>query len=299
MLCTKPFIQAGHAFGCGQCMPCRVSRRRIWTHRILLECAERKDNAFVTLTYSDENLPPGGTLVPRDLQLFLKRLRKSFPQKLRYYGVGEYGDESERPHYHLALFGYPTCERGNTAFNPRSGKCCVWCDLLQSQWPMGRIFIGELNEQTAAYVAQYVTKKLTAHDDPRLGDRHPEFARMSNRPGIGGDFADEIASTLMEHGLDETLEDVPIALRHGARELPLGQYLRKRIRKRIGRDEKTPLSVLEKRAQELSPVFEATENVAYGTRKQEVTRILLSESHGRRIQLERRSRIFSTRKDKL
>lgn len=295
MLCTKPFIKAGHAFGCGQCMPCRVSRRRIWTHRILLETSERKDNAFVTLTYSDENLPPGATLVPRDLQLFMKRLRKAFGGKLRYYGVGEYGDQTERPHYHLALFGYPQCTKGMTATN-RHGKCCQWCDLISEAWGKGRVFIGELNESTAAYVAQYVTKKLTSKSDPLLKGRYPEFARMSNRPGIGGDFADEVASTLMTHGLDKTLEDVPISLRHGARELPLGQYMRKRIRRRIGRDEKTPETVLQKIREELSPVFKAAETVGYGKVKTEVTNILLRESKGRRIQLERRTKIFNPKR---
>lgn len=264
----------------------------------MLECSERSDNSFVTLTYSDENLPPGGTLRPRDLQLFMKRLRKAFGGKLRYYGVGEYGDKSERPHYHLALFGYPQCSRGMTAIQ-RNGKCCQWCDLVAASWGLGRIFIGELNEQTAAYVAQYVTKKLTSKEDPALNGRHPEFARMSNRPGIGGDFADEVASTLLTYGLDKTLEDVPISLRHGARELPLGQYMRKRIRKRIGRDEKTPQTVLDKSKEELSPVFQAAETVGYGKVKTEVTNILLRESKGRRIQLEKRARFFQPKKDVL
>lgn len=296
MLCSKPFIQAGHAFGCGQCMPCRVKRRRVWTHRILLETAERKDNAFITLTYAEDKLPEGGTLVPRDLQLFFKRLRKAYPKKLRYYAVGEYGDRTERPHYHIALFGYPRCERGNTSLD-RHGKCCQWCDLIGAQWQQGRIFIGELNEQTAAYVAQYVTKKLTSKSDPLLRGRHPEFARMSNRPGIGGDFVDEIASTIMEHDLEKEMEDVPISLRHGARELPLGPYLRRRLRTRLGRSEKTPQSILEARKEELRPLFDATWLAEKGTRKQEVTRYLLKESNGRRIQLERRGRLYSKKKD--
>ena len=69
-------------------------------------CHEK--NCFITLTYDDENLPPGGTLVVQDYQAFVKRLRARIsPQKLRYYFVGEYGDpkNTERPHYHAAIFG--------------------------------------------------------------------------------------------------------------------------------------------------------------------------------------------------
>ena len=45
-------------FGCGQCLPCRVNKRRLWTNRIMLESMCHDDNAFVTLTYNDDNIPP-------------------------------------------------------------------------------------------------------------------------------------------------------------------------------------------------------------------------------------------------
>lgn len=65
----------------------------------MLEAAQYEDNCFITLTYDDEHLPLGMSLVPKDLQDFLKRFRSRIaPIKVRYYGVGEYGDQTQRPH---------------------------------------------------------------------------------------------------------------------------------------------------------------------------------------------------------
>lgn len=249
MLCRKPFAKGGALFPCGQCLPCRYNRRRIWTHRIMLESLCHGDNAFVTLTIDDDHLvfPDGGllpTLVPSDLTLFLKRFRKAVaPARIRFFAVGEYGDQSERPHYHLAIFGFPSCRRGNTVRSRATGKCCDVCDLVSDAWGKGLVYLGSLSPHSAGYVAGYVVKKMTAGDDMRLQGRYPEFSRMSRRPGLGAEFMHEVASTLLTHNL-EALPDVPMALRHGAKELPLGRYLRMKLRKLIGRDEKTPEVVL-------------------------------------------------------
>jgi len=203
----------------------------------MLEAADHDRKSFVTLTYNEQHLPAGDALHPADLQRFLKRLRKSvYPDKLRYFAVGEYGEQTNRPHYHLALFGYPQCSKGVTSSNSR-GYCCPVCERVQSAWsirdtPLGHIHSGELNQQTAAYIGGYVTKKLTKAGDPRLDGRPPEFARMSLRPGIGAGAADEVASVLLTHRLDEA-EYIPTRLAHGQSKLPLGRYIRNRIRERV------------------------------------------------------------------
>lgn len=210
----------------------------------MLEAMQYKDNAFVTLTYADEFLPSDMSVHPRHLQLFLKRLRKRFGEgRIRFYGVGEYGDQTQRPHYHLALFGFPACSFIYSRYSREVVNCCRWCDMVRDTWAMGNIFIGQLEAESSHYIAGYVIKKMTAPDDPRLKGRYPEFARMSLRPGIGAGMMDETASTLMFHELEKRLADVPSALRHGDKELPLGRYLRRRLRERIGREPGEPKEV--------------------------------------------------------
>lgn len=230
MICKKPYTMGGNAFGCGQCLPCRINRRRVWSHRITLEASLHEYSSFVTLTYSPEFLPAGATLVPEDITKFLKRLRKSIaPHKIRYFAVGEYGDKSERPHYHLALFG----------LGP------LHAQVIADAWsvnktPIGHIVVGDLNQYSAGYVAGYVTKKMTSFDDERLNGRHPEFARMSTSPGLGADAMQEVANVLFTRAGCTSLAntgDVPAVLHSNGKFLPLGRYLRSKIREKIGHPE--------------------------------------------------------------
>lgn len=122
---------------------------------------------------------------------------------------------------------------------------------------MGNIDLGTLETNSAQYIAGYVTKKMTRKDHPDLEGRHPEFGRQSLRPGIGADMIPDIASTLLTFNLDTTQADVPSALRHGSRNLPLGRYLKKKLRKEIGKDEKAPQAVIDELQEKMRPVFEA------------------------------------------
>jgi hypothetical protein len=247
-LCKNPYINKdGVPCPCGKCMPCRINRKRLWAHRIELESFAHEHSSFVTLTYEDKNLEfvPSAdgtgfvsTLNPKHTQDFLKRLRKAvYPHKLRFYLVGEYGDRSWRPHYHLALFGYEPCHHGQTRKNKHAQglSCCPPCDLLLEKWGHGGIDNGSIETASAGYIASYCTKKLTSKDDERLNGRHPEFPRQSN--GIGKLALPKIVdalksefghSMLTEHG------DVPISLNYGGKQKPLGRFLRQKLREMAG-----------------------------------------------------------------
>lgn len=285
---------AGTAYGCGQCGPCRYNRRRIWVHRIMLEAAQFEHNAFVTLTYDDDNIPAGGNLVPKDTQDFLKRLRSRVaPSRFRYYLVGEYGDVTQRPHYHAALFGFRSCIYGQSRYTKSRKDCCYWCDLVRDVWRSGNVFLGTLEDDSAGYLAGYVVKKMTHKDDPRLAGRHPEFGRMSLRPGIGRDALFEIADSLMKYELNEVMSDVPSALRHGSKQLPLGRYLRRNLRKMVGNDEAAPQATIDEIEKEMLPLRLAAKA---SSSEPSLTSHILRASEGKYRQFAGKAKLYQRRK---
>lgn len=297
MLCASPItVRTGGRHesmlvGCGQCLPCRINRRRIWVHRLMLEAALHGDNCFVTLTYRDDALPTNeglATLEPAHLRNFLKRLRKAYePRRFRFYGVGEYGDTTERPHYHLALFGFPACSYGQSRYTASGRDCCPACDAIRDAWGLGNVYVGELSDASASYVAGYVLKKMTKAGDPRLKGRRPEFARMSNRPGIGADMMHEVASTLLTFNLDETQPDVPSALRHGRRMMALGRYLHRKLRTYVGKDPGSPEAVKAENRAEMQRLREA-QSLA---RKQSLANVYVEENVQKLRNLEAKQRL--------
>lgn len=297
MNCAKPYVNtAGMAFGCGQCMPCRSNRRRIWATRIMVEAAQYKDNAFVTCTYRPEEDP--GTLVPSDMREFMRRLRERYRyatgNKLRFFGVGEYGDQHGKPHYHYMLFNFPTCAYRRSRYSAKIVDCCASCDMVRDAWGKGFVYLGEVENDSAGYISGYVTKKMTSKDDPRLNGRYPEFPRMSLKPGIGAHAMFDVANTLLNYqNTLDTMADVPGELMVGKRKLPIGRYLKKRLREYVGRDEKSPLSEIEKIKSELLPVRLAarasSSNPSFKAR-------LIEMGSGRRASMAARSKIYGKRR---
>jgi hypothetical protein len=184
---------------CGQCIGCRLERSRQWAMRLMHEKKLHSATAFLTLTYDDEHLPPGGTLVKRDFQLFMKRLRKSHPNPVRFYACGEYGETTLRPHYHVILFNCRFSDIRLHSKNSRdenlytSPKC-------QSLWPQGHHLIGEVTFESAAYVARYCVKKINGVlAEQHYGQRQPEFSLMSRRPGIASNYYAKYGQELRDH----------------------------------------------------------------------------------------------------
>lgn len=188
---------------CGHCIGCRLDKSREWADRMMLELDHSKTAVFVTLTYDDLHVPvsmynddgvPFFTLDKRDVQLFLKRLRKYFYGKsIRYYLAGEYGDKTNRPHYHAILFGLDLSDfrdRVHFGSNP-FGQPYYTSSTLERLWSNGFVSLAPVSWQTCAYVARYVTKKLNGPEGIVYSYRNclPPFALMSRRPGIAGYFA--------------------------------------------------------------------------------------------------------------
>lgn len=260
----------------------------------MLEAYQHEKNAFVTLTYDDANLPADRSLCPRDLQLYLKRLRKAVsPSRFRFYAVGEYGDQTNRPHYHVGFFGYPGCDNGRSVYRLGRGNCCYWCDLVRDTWGKGNIDVGELVPDSAQYLAGYVTKKMTSKDDPRLMGRHPEFARQSNRPGIGAVAMQAVATVLLHYNR----EDVPLALAHGTKELPLGRYLRRKLREAMGKDVNCSPQELQEIAAEMQALRASWEaSPEFSSKDASLIGYMSNHEHGQRLRnFEARSSVFKSR----
>lgn len=168
---------------CGKCIGCRNDRVEDWATRMVHEAQLHGLNSFLTLTYSDDHVPAGGTLVKRDVQLFIKRLRKAItPRKISYFAAGEYGDLNLRPHYHLVVFGFypsdtwPVPGQENLYRSPE----------LDKLWGKGGTTVGAVTPESCAYTARYTMKKINgALAAAHYGERIPEFAVMSTRPAIG------------------------------------------------------------------------------------------------------------------
>lgn len=167
---------------CGECIGCRASWARQWAVRCMHEKRMHHLSSFVTLTYRDECLPALRSLKLRDLQLFMKRLRKVRGVGLRFFACGEYGSDTQRPHYHLLLFN---CDFPDMRFHGQSdcGESLYTSAELEQLWPYGHNMIGAVDFQSCAYVAGYVFKKVGTFVD--YAPREPEFRVMSRRPGIG------------------------------------------------------------------------------------------------------------------
>lgn len=170
-------IDPDYQIPCGKCEGCIAQKRMDWATRMYHESLSYDRNSFLTLTY--EEAPP--ELSKHHFQKFIKRLRKASEWNLRYFGCGEYGEHTRRPHYHAIIFGEDF--RGAAyAINDQ-----LWSNAyLQKIWSEdkdhtgGLVSVGDFSIASASYVAGYVNKKL---DDPDT------FNLMSRRPPIGYFYA--------------------------------------------------------------------------------------------------------------
>lgn len=197
---------------CGQCVGCRIQYSREWANRCMMELQYHDSAYFVTLTYDDYHVPKSYypdpetgeaneslTLVKRDFQLFMKRLRKKFSDDhIRFFMAGEYGSNTFRPHYHAIIFGlhlddlslYKKSPQGFSYYNSPSLQSC-WCD--SDGLPIGYAVVAEVTWETCAYTARYVMKKLTGKEAEfyKTFNIQPEFTLMSRKPGIARQYYDD------------------------------------------------------------------------------------------------------------
>lgn len=187
---------------CGKCPDCRLLYSAQWAVRGVHELRLHNANEFVTLTYDDKNVPcvideglP--TLRMRDVQLFLKRLRKVYGSGIRFMCAGEYGGRTHRPHYHLIMFNW-TVEDKKFYKETERGDKLYKSEIVRRLWPYGDNVIGDVSFESIAYCARYIVGKDEKPVDWYLG-REPEFFNKSNRPGIGSRAFDTFSGEWFRH----------------------------------------------------------------------------------------------------
>ena len=176
---------------CGWCLGCREDKAKMWGARCYHESKLHEKNCFVTLTYEEEKLPEGGTLVKDHVSGFMKNLRKRKGQGVRFFACGEYGEKTKRPHYHIILFN---CSFDDKVLwkKTRSKQNLYISQELKEIWKNGICTVQDLTIGTAMYCAQYSLKKVIgAKAESHYAGRIPEFALMSRNPGIASRWIDK------------------------------------------------------------------------------------------------------------
>lgn len=192
---------------CGKCIGCRLDYSRKWADRMMLELETQKKAIFVTLTYDNDHVhwsqfydndePMFATLEKKDCQLFMKSLRQHCIrdlgiEKIRFFLAGEYGEHTLRPHYHAIIYGIGLSDimdcklfSWNTLGQPFYSS-----EWLKKIWTHGNVLLSDVSWKTCAYVARYVTKKMTGEMAKSYAERNviPEFSLMSRKPGLGSDY---------------------------------------------------------------------------------------------------------------
>lgn len=194
---------------CGKCYECMQSRQSAWRFRLLQEMAVSQNAYFVTLTYDDEciTFSEDGlqNLDYKDLQRFFKQYRTKFYReygynsKLKYFAVGEYGERTHRPHYHLIVFN-------------------VELQLFKDTWKYGHSHSGNVTSESITYTLKYCLKKSYKINKSDL--RTPEKALMSKQLGLS--FLDEKIKKFFK-------DDPNRSLMYNGKNMSLPRYYRDKI----------------------------------------------------------------------
>lgn len=277
---------------CGQCVGCRLERSRAWADRCMMELKYHRSSYFITLTYDDLNVPlndyadtdtgvlhKSQTLVKKDFQLFIKRLRKNYKydNKLRYFACGEYGDHTARPHYHAIIFGLELDDL--QLFSESSlGYSYYNSPFLDDCWQhKGHVVIAPVTWETCAYTARYVMKKLNGQAASVYTDFNiePEFVLMSRRPGIARQY-------FLDHPDCLEFDKISISTDDGGKTFKPPRYFEK-IEEEL--HPTTPLPFYEKLNSESQKIADSIRNAKLASTSQDYLDYLLVEENNKLSQI--------------
>ena len=203
---------------CGQCRPCRITKKQSTSARLFLESLMYPDQAaFVTLTYSDEYVPADGSIRKNDAVLFrrkLQRLLKKTDHPVNMVTSAEYGDYG-RPHFHLAIYGIPlnlSYSEADKEYRSKYDQICKkrrhkpvdfpdYERLMLNAWDYkGYVNVGMIEMASASYITKYVVKSFM--ETKRVPEHCiPEYVTWSRKFAPGRAAANYIADCMMSRKL--------------------------------------------------------------------------------------------------
>ena len=225
---------------CGRCILCLKRRQQSWSFRLKEEAKRSTSSCFLTLTYEEPPLTKNNlqTLEKTDYQKFIKKLRKLLKKsKIKYYACGEYGTQTQRPHYHAIIFNLPNQLIG------------VNCEILTETWGHGHIQVAPCNIATINYVTKYIMKgrlETKPYIDYNTGeiiedDRQKEFSLMSKKMGL-----QYLTPQMVNYHLENM---VSVATLPGGQLTPLPRYFRDKI---FSKEERKILNIEAQQIREMS-----------------------------------------------
>ena len=202
-------LDNGVEVACRECWQCRKRRVDDLVGRCIAESRFSKKTYAITLTYAQDAGVNAVTLVYKDVQDFIKRLRKKY--KCRYIVAGEYGSAKGRAHWHIILFFKQNCLK-NKCEEKKECKCVPDVknmpqirfkkeNLPENEyrvdwkyWTKGFCYFQEPDWKGFEYALKYVLK----NQDSRSADAH---LAMSKKPPLGAEYFNWLADEYVRQGL--------------------------------------------------------------------------------------------------
>lgn len=183
-------LKSGAFVPCGRCPRCRKNRQREWTFRLKAERDVSDFTLWLTLTIAPDYMDYAGDVAvlskdkPRH---FLEALRLKYRNRIRFkhFVASEYGDHTDRPHFHALLFGKLTQSHTlGDVVRLKNDVTQFICGEKSTAWPYGFVLCKPVHANVFAYITNYINK-------PELLDpEHPHPVRPFTciSQGIGIDF---------------------------------------------------------------------------------------------------------------
>jgi hypothetical protein len=181
-MCISPNkLDDGTEVACRKCKLCKRNRVNDLVGRCIAESRYSEKTYAVTLTYANDAGVNAVTLVYKDVQDFLKRLRKRYD--VRYIVAGEYGTAKGRAHWHIILF-----------FKDKYPEIKENVRVDWKYWHKGFSYFQQPDWKGFQYVLKYVLKDT----DLDSADSH---LAMSKKPPLGHEFFMDLAETHVEQAV--------------------------------------------------------------------------------------------------